>query len=92
LRTFTRDENIVDENEYIKARLFDMLIMTGTDIMINGAVQNKKVIKLIPYDRDQAFSKYDGALLSINDIPALRMQTFKDDIKNVKWFNREPYP
>jgi hypothetical protein len=20
------------------------------------------------------------------------MQTFKDDIKNIKWFNREPYP
>jgi hypothetical protein len=55
--------------------------------------KNKVIYKPIPRDRDR-FSKYDGALLSIlMNIPALRhMQTFKDDIKNVKWFNREPYP
>jgi hypothetical protein len=40
------------------------------------------------------FTKYDGALLSIlMNIPALpSYATFKDDIKNVKWFNREPHP
>ncbi|MEO8515928.1 MAG: metallophosphoesterase, partial [Flavobacterium sp.] len=37
---------------------------------------------------------YDGALLAIiMNIPDLRhMQTFKNKISNVKWFNREPYP
>jgi hypothetical protein len=79
-----------------KARLFDMLIGTGTDIMTNGVGLNTKKVKLfrpIPRDRDQAFSKFDGALLSIlMTIPTLRHMQFKDDIKNIKWFNREPYP
>jgi oligoribonuclease NrnB/cAMP/cGMP phosphodiesterase (DHH superfamily) len=55
----------------------------------------KKVIyKPIPRDRDQAFSKYDGAAFKIiMNIPAIRhMKTFKEDIKNVKWLNMEPYP
>jgi hypothetical protein len=96
LENLHKDEKYaVDEDEYIKARLFDMLIGTGTD-MTNGVGLNKKKSSYlqIPRDRDQAFSKFDGALLSIlMTIPALRhMQTFKDDIKNIKWFNREPYP
>lgn len=54
----------------------------------------KVIYKPIPRDRDQAFVKYDGALLSIlMNIPALRhMRTFKDKIGNVKWLSREPYP
>lgn len=57
-------------------------------------VGDQIIYKPIPRDRDQAFSKYDGALLSIlMNIPDLRhMQTFKNEIKNVKWFNKEPYP
>ena len=93
------DKNYVDKSAYIRARLFDMLIgdwdrhfdqwrwgeYKGTD---------KTVYKPIPRDRDQAFSKYDGAVLAIvMNIPDLRhMQTFKEKIRNVKWFNREPYP
>ncbi len=52
------------------------------------------VYRPIPRDRDQAFSKYDGTLLSLLlKMPALRhMQSFKDDIQNVKWFNMEAYP
>ncbi len=55
--------------------------------------KDQVIYKPIPRDRDQAFSKYDGAMLSIlMNIPPLRhMQTFKDEIRNVKWFNREPY-
>jgi hypothetical protein len=55
--------------------------------MTNGVGLNtKKRVKLFTglfRDRDQAFSKFDGALLSIlMTIPTLRhMQTFKDDIK-----------
>lgn len=89
----------IDEDEYIKARLFDMLIGDWDrhyDQWRWGEYkENGKVIyKPIPRDRDQAFSKYDGALLSLlMNIPALRhMQSFKKDIKNVKWFNREAYP
>ncbi|MDR6760418.1 hypothetical protein J2Y38_000597 [Flavobacterium sp. 2755] len=89
----------VDEKEYIKARLFDMLIgdwdrhadqWRWAEFKKDGKV----IYRPIPRDRDQAFAKYDGALLSIlMNIPALRhMRTFKDKIGNVKWLSREPYP
>lgn len=100
LKNLHKDEKYtVDENAYIKARLFDMLIGDWdrhSDQWRWGEYKDgeKIVYKPIPRDRDQAFSKYDGALLSlIMNMPALRhMQTFKNDIRNVKWFNREPYP
>ncbi|WP_166922101.1 metallophosphoesterase [Flavobacterium poyangense] len=89
----------VDENEYIKARLFDMLIGDWdrhNDQWRWGEYKKdgKVIYKPIPRDRDQAFTKYDGTLLSLlMNIPALRhMRSFKDKIDNVKWFNREPYP
>lgn len=100
LENLIKDEKYsIDENEYIKARLFDMLIgdwdrhydqWRWGEYKKDGNV----VYKPIPRDRDQAFSKYDGALISLlMNIPALRhMQSFKKDIKNVKWFNREAYP
>ena len=100
LKNLHKDEKYsIDESEYIKARLFDMLIGDWdrhSDQWRWGEYkENGKVIyKPIPRDRDQAFTKYDGALLSLlMKMPALRhQQTFKEDIKNVKWFNREPYP
>ncbi|HJS00583.1 MAG TPA: metallophosphoesterase [Flavobacterium sp.] len=100
LENLQKDEKYaVDENEYIKARLFDMLIGDWDrhyDQWRWAEYQegNKIIYKPIPRDRDQAFSKYDGALLSlIMNIPALRhMQSFKNNIDNVKWFNREAYP
>lgn len=99
MKNLHKDEKYtIDEPEYIKARLFDMLIgdwdrhsdqWRWGEYKENG----KTVYKPIPRDRDQAFTKYDGALLSLlMNMPALRhQQTFKDDIKNVKWLNREPY-
>lgn len=100
MNNLKKDEKYsVDENEYIKARLFDMLIGDWDrhfDQWRWGEYKkgNAIIYKPIPRDRDQAFSKYDGALLSIiMNIPDLRhMQTFKDKISNIKWFNREPYP
>ncbi|WP_192499834.1 metallophosphoesterase [Flavobacterium sp. PL002] len=99
LENLRKDEKYaVDQDEYIKARLFDMLIGDWDrhyDQWRWGEykVGDKVIYKPIPRDRDQAFSKYDGTLLSIlMNIPALRhMQSFKKDIKNVKWFNREAY-
>jgi len=93
------DKNQVDEAAYIRARLFDMLIGDWDrhfDQWRWGEYQMEKktIYKPIPRDRDQAFTKYDGALLAIvMNIPDLRhMQTFTEKIGNVKWFNREPYP
>lgn len=100
LKNLRKDEKYtVDEKAYIKARLFDMLIGDWdrhSDQWRWGEYNDgeKIIYKPIPRDRDQAFSKYDGALLSLlMNMPALRhMQTFKETIRNVKWFNREPYP
>jgi hypothetical protein len=90
---------VIDERAYIKARLFDMLIgdWDRHSDQWRWARFNEKdsvIYRPIPRDRDQAFAKYDGAVLYFAmNIPAVRhMQSFKDDIKNVKWFNREPYP
>jgi len=88
----------VDERAYIRARLFDMLIgdwdrHTDQWEWAQFKLDGKSIYKPIPKDRDQAFSKYDGAIISLlMKIPALRhMQSFDDDIRNVKWFNKEPY-
>ncbi|WP_264563982.1 metallophosphoesterase [Flavobacterium sp. N3904] len=100
MKNLHKDEKYtIDEPEYIKARLFDMLIGDwdrNTEQWRWGEYQEngKIVYEPIPRDRDQAFTKYDGALLSLlMNMPALRhQQTFKEDIRNVKWLNREAYP
>lgn len=100
MKNMHKDEKYtIDEPAYIKARLFDMLIGDWdrhSDQWRWGEYnENGKIVyKPIPRDRDQAFTTYDGALLwFLMKMPALRhMQSFKDDIKNVKWLNREPYP
>lgn len=88
----------IDEKAYIRARLFDMLIGDWDrheDQWRWGEFKEKdKVIyRPIPRDRDQAFTKFDGNLLSIlMNIPALRhMKSFGPHLKNVKWFNRAAY-
>ena len=89
----------MDEKAWIKARLFDMLIGDWDRHQDQWKfVAQKKdgnvVYTPIPKDRDQAFAKYDGLITSIlMDFPELKhMQTFDNRIKNLKWFNREPYP
>jgi hypothetical protein len=89
----------VDEKAYIRARLFDMLIGDWDRQKDNwrwGAYNEngKEVYRPIPFNRDQAFTKFDGKLLSILiNIPAFRhMKSFSQNLKNVKWFNRESYP
>ncbi|WP_372746114.1 metallophosphoesterase [Lutibacter sp.] len=94
------DDYQVDEDAYIRARLFDMLIgdwdrhqdQWRWATFKNG---NKITYKPVPRDRDQAFSKNDGLILGFltRAIPALKhMQVFDTNMRNVKWFNLEPYP
>ncbi|MGC6429920.1 MAG: metallophosphoesterase [Jejuia sp.] len=102
LKKINKDEEfIIDEEAYIRARLFDMLLgdwdrhedqWRWAEFKIDG----KKVYRPVPRDRDQAFSiMADGALLSIATkiVPALRlMQSYDEELKSPKWFNLEPYP
>ena len=89
----------VDTKSYIRSRLFDMLIgdwdRHDDQWRWGEYIQGDSTIyRAIARDRDQAFSKYDGAAIRlIMTTPELRhMQTFKSKIRNIKWFNREPYP
>jgi len=94
------DNNILDEDSYIRARLFDMLIgdWDRHEDQWRWAVfkdGEKNIYKPVPRDRDQAFSKNDGLVLGIitRIIPTLKlMQTYDEEMRNVKWFNLEPYP
>ncbi len=90
----------IDEDSYIRARLFDMLIgdWDRHEDQWRWATfkqGSKTVYRPIPRDRDQAFSKNDGPILGFltRTIPALKlMQVYDEDIRSVKWFNLEPYP
>jgi len=91
----------IDEDEYIKARIFDMLIGDWDrheDQWRWSEYEQEdgtKIYQTIPRDRDQAFPKYDGFLVGLLKIgvPDLRvMQSFDEDLKNTKWFNKAGYP
>ncbi|AZB30848.1 metallophosphoesterase [Chryseobacterium balustinum] len=89
----------VEQDLYIRARIFDMLIGDWDRHedqwkWAEYKTGNKVIYKPIPRDRDQAFSTYDGAAFTfIMNIPMIRhMKSFKDEIKNVRWVNMEPYP
>ncbi|MBQ4821551.1 metallophosphatase [Aquimarina sp. MMG016] len=94
-------KSIVDEPSYIRARLFDMLIgdWDRHEDQWRWArfekVDGTEVCKPIPRDRDQAFSVFDGSILSFLRcaVPFIRMmQSFDSTLPNTKWFNFEPYP
>lgn len=94
------DDNRIDEATYIRARLFDMLIGDWDRHedqwrWAEFKKGKKTIYKPVPRDRDQAFSKNDGLILGFltRAIPALKlMQVYDDEMRNVKWFNLEPYP
>ena len=102
LKKLRKDETTkIDESAYIRARLFDMILGDWDrheDQWRWAAFKkdNLTYYKPIPRDRDQVFSiMADGALLNFitKSIPGLRlMQSYDDTLKNVKWFNTEPYP
>ncbi|UMB54834.1 metallophosphoesterase [Lutibacter sp. A64] len=94
------DDISIDENTYIRARLFDMLIGDWDRHQDQWRWAKfkdgkKTTYKPVPRDRDQVFSKNDGFILGFltRAIPALKaMQVYDEEIKSVKWFNLSPYP
>jgi len=95
----TDSKYVIDESGYIRSRLFDMLIgdwNRNEEQWRWGEynVGDKVLYKPIPLDHDQAFSKYDGALvfLLLKSVILRNRQSFDEKIKNVKMMNREPYP
>ncbi|MBT8287959.1 MAG: phosphoesterase [Flavobacteriaceae bacterium] len=102
MKRIHKDEDIViDEESYIRARLFDMLIgdwdrHSDQWRWIEFKENGKKVYRPMPRDRDMAFSKMsDGALLgtAVNWIPAAALlRKYSEDLIDVKGVNVEPYP
>ncbi len=94
------EKYILDENAYIRARLFDMLIGDWdrhTDQWRWAEFDQDSTVlyRPIPRDRDQAYSDFDGAFLgSIRTLaaPAKMMQKYEPELKNLEWFNTEPFP
>jgi hypothetical protein len=92
-------KNVIDEKAYIRARLFDMAIgdwdrHSDQWRWAKFKTADSTYYRPIPRDRDQAFPKIDGALLSLlMKVPALRkMKNYTDDIPNVKWQAKQGYP
>lgn len=90
-----------DEDLFIRARLLDMLIGDWDRhedqwrwAEFEDENGNKRYAP-IPRDRDQAFPRFDGPILSLLKIgaPAFRaMETYDDKVDNPKWFNIAGYP
>ncbi len=86
----------VDEDAFIRARLFDMLLgdwdrhqdqwrWSRFDIS-----EDKRIYRPIPRDRDQVFSNYDGSLLNVLRTlipPTRQLQTYENEIDDLQWLN-----
>ena len=91
-------KNVIDEKAYIRARLFDFLVgdwdrHADQWRWSKFETKDSTYYRPIPRDRDQAFPKYGGALLTIlMQMPPLRyMKPYKDDIGSVKWLAKAGY-
>lgn len=91
----------VDEIEFIRARLFDMLIGDADRHQdqwrwLEFKEDNKTIYKPLPRDRDLAFSRMsDGFIpkIAVTLIPAARkFRKYEPDLKDVKGFNVSGFP
>lgn len=93
-------DSYVDQEAYLRSRLFDMLIGDWDRHQdqwrwAQHSENGKKRYVPIPRDRDHAFPKYDGLVMPLLKayIPELRkMQSYEADLENIKWFNVSGYP
>ncbi|MCC8358936.1 phosphoesterase [Salinimicrobium sediminilitoris] len=93
-----RDEKYkLDEEAYIRARIFDMLIGDWdrhNDQWRWAEIEQEnggRIFKPIPRDRDQVFSNFDGSVFNnLRGIIGFLNQfgRYDEDIADVEWFNR----
>ncbi len=91
------EENVVDETAYVRARMFDMLVGDwdrDNDQWRWAEYKNqdgKDVFVPIPRDRDQVFTNFDGAIISIAQAlfgAAKQFQAYDKNLQDIKWFNK----
>ncbi|MCX7549950.1 metallophosphoesterase [Xanthomarina sp. F2636L] len=95
------ESKVIDETEFIKARLFDMLIGDADRHQDQWRwmvfeKDNKTVYKPLPRDRDLAFSKMSEGFLfgtAVTLVPAARkFRKYEPNLKDVKGFNISGFP
>ena len=86
----------INEGDFIRARLFDMLIGDWDRHQDQwrwaqfDAENGDKIYSPIPRDRDQVFSNFDGALLDVMKIisgSTKQLQVYDDTLKDIGWMN-----
>ncbi|MGS2725333.1 metallophosphoesterase [Psychroserpens sp. BH13MA-6] len=86
----------IDENAYVRARLFDMLIGDWDRHQDQwrwaqfDQENGDKWFRPIPRDRDQVFSNFDGALLDVMRIisgSTKQLQVYDSELKDIEWMN-----
>ncbi|HKJ06173.1 MAG TPA: hypothetical protein VJ970_01770, partial [Flavobacteriaceae bacterium] len=87
----------IDEPEFIKARLFDMLIGDWDRHQDQwrwaqfDQPNGDKLYRPIPRDRDQVFSNFDGTLLDVMRLISSstnQLQVYDKDLKDIEWMNK----
>ncbi|GGG44669.1 metallophosphoesterase [Bizionia arctica] len=95
------DTKIIDEDAYIKARLFDMLIGDFDRHQdqwrwLEFEENDMTVYKPLPRDRDQPFSKMSDGFIGgtiVTLMPTARsFRKYASDLKDVKGHTRNSYP
>lgn len=90
----------IDEEAYVRARIFDMIIgdwdrhFDQWRWAVKKQKDSTKLYTPIPRDRDAAFAKFDGLVLNllIKLIPEMRFwQSYDGELKHSKWFMQEAY-
>ncbi|WP_299102146.1 metallophosphoesterase [uncultured Winogradskyella sp.] len=86
----------IDENSYVRARLFDMLIGDWDRHQDQwrwaqfDQENGDKLYRPIPRDRDQVFSNFDGALLDVMKVisgSTKQLQVYDAELKDIEWMN-----
>ncbi|MBQ4821602.1 metallophosphoesterase [Aquimarina sp. MMG016] len=97
LRKIRKDEDYqIDEESYIRARLFDMILGDWDRHpdqwrWARFDTEQKKTYRPIPRDRDQVFCNYDGVILGIVKFVAplaRKFQVYDDELKKTRWINQ----
>jgi hypothetical protein len=88
------NDHLMDQHFYLKTRLFDMFLGDWSRHPDNWRWAKFdsgtfKIYRPVPKDRDQAYAKYEGFLLSlfVHGAGLKHLQTFDEDIRDVNWFN-----
>jgi len=88
------NDHLMDENAYMKTRLFDMFVGDWGRHKDNWRWAkfdsgSYKIYRPVPKDRDQTYAKFEGFLLSliVRGTGLKQLQTFDDKIHDISWYN-----